>query len=243
MRVAIMAAAALFAGPALAVDDYDDCLALLAQDPVRAEQEAGDWARFGGGAPARHCYALSLLELGAVGTAIDELIGIASEEPDLEKPERAAMLVQAGELLLDENDDLTAQVVAEQAVQLDPNSRDGFGLRGALKLRAGEPRAALRDLNIALEGGRVNARFLSLRSAAKRRLGRLIAARDDSIYATEVAPDSARVWLERGRVETALDDKPSARQSFLRAIDLSRGQELEALAQLALQRMEAGYKD
>ena len=59
--------------PAFAVDDYDTCVAMIADDPARAEREAGDWARYGGGASARHCYALALIEVGAPLRAADEL--------------------------------------------------------------------------------------------------------------------------------------------------------------------------
>ena len=59
-------AVSVFTGPARAVDDYDTCIAMIASDPGRAEREAGDWARYGGGGPAaRHCYALALIEVGA----------------------------------------------------------------------------------------------------------------------------------------------------------------------------------
>lgn len=232
---------ASLATPALAVDDYDACLDLIAQDPQAAEQAAGKWARFeGGGAPARHCYALALIEIGAPGRAIYELLGIAAEEPELSDAARAEILVQAGEMLVEEGDTLTSAVVAEQALGLAPRDPEVLGLRAAVKLETGDLRAAIRDLDEALSQGATIPRLLLRRASAHRRLGDLIAARDDASFAVEAAPSLAIGWLELGRIQVALGDTWNARQSLLDAIALDRDGEIGKRAQLALQRMEAG---
>jgi tetratricopeptide (TPR) repeat protein len=229
--------------PAQAVDDYDVCLDMIASDPSRAEREAGEWARYGGGAGARHCYALALIAIGAPSRSIDELLGIAAEEPDLEPDARADILAQAGDLLLEEGDRVTATVVAEQALRLDARNAASLALRARLKLDAGDMRAAVRDLDEALRQNPSSARFLALRASAYRRLGQHIEARDDAAFATESAPDNAMAWLERGRNEAALKDRNAARFSFLEAIDLDREGEIGKAARLALQRMEAGIEE
>ena len=104
--------------PAFAVDDYDTCVAMIADDPARAEREAGDWARYGGGASARHCYALALIEVGAPLRAADELMATAAEEADLPDQARVDILVQAGEILIERDYVATADIVATQALQL-----------------------------------------------------------------------------------------------------------------------------
>ncbi len=232
--------AALMPGHARAVEDYDTCIALIATDPVRAELEAGDWARFGGGAAARHCYALSLIEIGAPGRAIDVLLDIAAEEGELSPEARADILVQAGEMLVEEGDLVTAGVVAAQAISLDGGSSGSAGLRASIRLRNDDARGALGDLNAALGRSGNKPRLLILRAAAYRGLDQFIAARDDASYATELAPNMAEAWLERGRVEARLRDRVSARQSLLRAIELDRGGKIGLGAQNVLQRMEAG---
>ncbi|MEM7210888.1 MAG: tetratricopeptide repeat protein [Pseudomonadota bacterium] len=231
------------AGPAQAVEDYDVCLDMITTDAAGAEREAGEWARFGGGAPARHCYALALIAIGAQSRGIDELLGIAAEEPDLEAPARADILIQAGELLFEEGDQITANVVAEQALRLDARNAGALALRARVKLDAGDVRAALRDLEGALKERPGTARFLSLRASAHRRLGRNVAARDDAAFATEQAPGDASAWLERGRAEAALKDLNAARYSFLEAIDLDREGEIGQSARRALQRMDAGITE
>lgn len=237
------AAAVLAASPALAIDDYDACLDLIATDAARAEREAGEWARYGGGPGARHCYALALIAIGAPSRGIDELLGIAAEEPDLEPDARADILVQAGDLLLDESDQVTASLVAEQALRLDPRNPSAFVLRAKLKLRAGDVREAVRDLDTALKARPGTARFLALRASGHRRLGSHIEARDDASFATEADPSDPSAWLERGRAEAALKDPHAARFSFLEAIALDRDGNVGKSAQRALQRMEAGLED
>jgi len=243
-RLGAIVVAAGLAMPAAAVEDYDSCVSLVAADPARAEREAGDWARFGGGgAPARHCYALALIAIGAPIRAADELVATASEEPGLDDSARADLLAQAGELLVEADDDLIAALVAEQAVRLAPSSGRALGLRAAVRLRAGDVRAALRDLDEAIKAGPPTGRLLTLRAACHRRLGSTTAARADGLYAVEIAPDHAPAWIELGRAEAKLGDRPAARQSFLRAIELDRGGKLGQTARTALQRMEAGYED
>lgn len=235
--------ALVLATPAKAVEDYDACLDLIGSDADRAEREAGEWARFGGGAPARHCYALALLAIGAQSRGIDELLGTAIEEPGLEPEARADILIQAGELLMEEPDTVTTLVVAEQALRLDQWNVDALALRARVRLANGDSRSALRDLDAALQRQPGNARFLTLRAAANRRLDRHVEARDDASFATESDPGDASAWLERGRAEAALRDTNAARFSFLESIALDRDGSTGASAQRALQRMEAGIDD
>ena len=240
-------AAGLAAGPAAAVEDYDACLGLIEGDPARAEREAEAWVGLGGGAAARHCHALALIAIGAASRAVDELLGIAADEPGLAPEARAAVLVQAGEMLLDQGDSVTARAVAAQALALAPGDQDAAGLSAAAQLAEGDTAGAVRWLDEAIAGGAATPRLLLLRAAAQRRLGQLVAARDDAEHATELAPEMAAAWLERGRVAAALGDAPDARDALLRAVELDRtgGEpgEIGAAAQNALQRMEAGIAD
>lgn len=242
MRAVILGlSAAMLAGQAGAVSDYDACIDMVAADPARAEREAGEWARYGGGgAAARHCYALALVAAGAPGRAADELIGIAMENAELADAARSDILVQAGRLLLEIDDPVTGTFVAEQALRLTPRSADALAFRGEVRIANGRFGDALGDLGAALAERPDEARYLMLRASVHRRLGDMIAARDDARFATEKAPDMPEAWLERGRVEARMGQKPEARQSLLRAVELDREGEIGRRAQVALQRMEAG---
>ena len=240
VATALTASVAATGGPAAAVDDYDGCIGLIEGDPALASREAAAWIGAGGGAPARHCRALALIATGAESSAVDELLGIAAEEPDLSPQARAEVLVQAGEMLLDQGDTVTASTVAGQALALAPGDPGATGLAAAASLADGDAAGALRALDTALAGGEPTPRLLLLRAAAQRQLGQLVAARDDAEHATELAPELASAWLERGRAAAGLGDRPDARDAFLRAIELDREGEVGAAARTALQRMEAG---
>ncbi len=118
-----------------------------------------------------------------------------------------------------------------------------MALSAALRLADGDASGAVTELDAAMANGGPTGRLLVLRSAAERRLGDLVAARDNSQHATELAPDSASAWLERGRVSARLGDREDARDALLRAISLDRGGKLGLAAQNVLQRMEAGIKE
>ena len=72
------------------------------------------------------------------------------------------------------------------------------------------------ELDAALAGGAASPRLLLLRAAAQRRLGQLVAARADAEHATELAPDMASAWLERGRAAAGLGDRQ--KQALLDAL-------------------------
>lgn len=244
--IAICVAGVLVAGPAAAVQDYDACVGLIGTDAQRALREATDWAAFGGGAAARHCRALALIATGAESRAIDELLGMAAEEPDLTPQARAAVLAQAGEMLMDGGDMVTARAVSAQALTLAPAEPDAVALGAALRLAQGDAAGAKAMLDHALTGwagGAPSPRLLVLRAAADRTLGRMAAAREDAVRATELAPDMATAWLERGRVAARIGDRADARSALLRAIELDRDGEVGAAARLAIQRMEAGIAE
>lgn len=238
-----LAAGLAMAQPAAAVEDYDACVALIETDPARAVEEATGWATFGGGAAARHCRALALIATGADSGAIDELLGIAAEEPELTPQARAAVLAQAGEMLLDRGEIATARTVSAQALSLAPAEPDAVALGASLRLADGDAQGAQAMLDGVLSGwtGAVpSPRLLVLRAAAARALGNLAAAREDAIRATEIAPSMASAWLERGRVSARVGDRADARAAMLRAVELDRDGKVGNAARLAFQRMEAG---
>ena len=241
MRALLVGAFCVSAMPAWAVEDYKACLNLIEQDKAQAVTEAGEWARYGkGGVLARHCYALALLATGAPLSAADELMAAAAEEPGLSDIERSNLMVQAGEILLDAGEDLSPAIAAEQALRLAPQNPAAVGLRAAIKLAGGNHGGALKDLDAAISVGGPKAEYLTLRAAAKRLSGQGTAARDDAVWATELDPNYARAWMERGRAEAMIRDQHNARQSFFKVMDLAKGTDLARAAQLALQRMDTG---
>lgn len=229
----------LAASPALAVEDYDACVALVERDPARAEIEAGRWIAAGGGTPARHCRALALFAQGAERRAAGLLAEIAAEDRTLPGQVRAEMLVQAGEIHLGLADLAAARAAVERAMRVATDPRPVLVLSARLEAEAGNWQAAASALDHALARGEPDAEILVLRAAARQRLGQLVAARADLAWAEELAPDLPELWLEKGAVEAASGNRDAARAAWLKAIELDRDGPVAEAARLRLQRMEA----
>ncbi|MDT8344061.1 MAG: hypothetical protein RQ752_06475 [Thermohalobaculum sp.] len=239
-RAAILGAALVAgAGQAGAVEDYDACLALVAENPGRAEAEAADWANFGGGPAAEHCRAMALAALGATRNAAGRLAMLGTDGGDLPDATRAEILVQAAGLYLDLQEIEAGLAVTEQALRLD-RSAEALTMRARLRAAAGQYGAALGDLDAAIETGGPTADRIMLRASARRREGRLVEARQDVAWALELSPGLPVAWLELGEIEAAAGARNAARDAFLMAIELDPGGDIAASARLSLQRMEAG---
>jgi Tfp pilus assembly protein PilF len=242
MKIMILALAAGIFGPGAAarVETYDDCIALVATDPARAGIEALRWVEDGGGAPARHCQALALLAQGADRRAAELIIEIATDDRTLPDEVRSEMLIEAGEIYLGLGEIALGRAAATRALPLASEPRAALTLSARLKAEQGDWRGAADDLDGALARGEPDAELLVLRASARLHLGELVAARGDLIWASEIAPDLASAWLERGTLEAASDAKDAARAAWLKAIELDRDGIIAEAARLRLQRMEAG---
>jgi len=227
------------AGPATA-GPYDDCVALVGADPARAEAEAQRWAQAGGGSPARHCRALALLALGAGRRAAELMVAIAADDRTLPDEVRSEVLVEAGGIFLGLGELGLGRDMASRALLLAREPRAALTLSARLKAAQGDWRGAVNDLDGALARGEPDAGLLVLRASARLHLGERVAARADLLWATEIAPELAAVWLERGALEAASGDRDAARAAWLKAIELDRDGVVAEAARLRLQRMEAG---
>lgn len=241
--LAALAAAPTAAPAAQAVEDYDACVALAGSDPAKAESEAAAWRRAGGGAAAGHCQALALVALGADLRAAQLLVEIATDDRTIPESVRATMLVDAGELFLGQGALEAGQAAAARALRLVPGLRPALALAARLKAEAGDWTGAVTSLDAALARGAPDAELLALRASAQIRLGRLVAAKSDLLWATEVDPKAPVVWLERGNLAAAQGQADVARAAWLKAIELDRGNPDPAVAdaaRLRIQQLEAG---
>ena len=229
-----------FAGPPALAGPYDDCVALAASDPARADVEAQRWVQDGGGTPARHCRALALLAQGAERRAAELMVAIASDDRTLPDEVRSEMLIEAGEIYLGLGELEHGRSAASHALMLARAPRAALTLSARLKAARGDWQGAVNDLDGALSRGEPDAGLLVLRASARLRLGERVAARADLMWATELAPDLASIWLERGALEALSDDRDAARAAWLKAIEMDRDGVVGEAARLRLQRMEAG---
>ncbi len=226
------------AGPAKA-GTYDDCVALVATDPARAEVEAQRWAQAGGGTPARHCRALALLAQGAGRRAAELMVAIAADDRTLPDQVRSELLIEAGEIYLGLGELDLGRSVASRALLLARAPRAALTLSARLKAARGDWRGAVDDLDGALARGEPDAGLLVLRASARLHLGERAAALGDLLQAAEIAPELPSVWLERGALEAVDGNRDAARAAWLKAIELDRDGIDGAAARLRLQTMEA----
>ena len=237
-KIAILMLVGGLAGSA-AAGPYDDCVALAATDPAQAEVEAQRWIQAGGGSAARHCRALALLVQGAERRAAELMVAIATDDRTLPDEVRSEMLVEAGGIYLGLGELDLGRVVASRALLLARKPRAALALSARLKAAAGDWQGAADDLDGALARGEPDAGLLVLRASARLHLGERVAARGDLLWATEIAPELASAWLERGTLEASSGDRDAARAAWLRAIELDRDGIVAEAARLRLQMMEA----
>jgi tetratricopeptide (TPR) repeat protein len=222
-----------------AAGPYDDCVALAGTDPARAEVEAQRWAQAGGGTPARHCRALALLAQGAGHRAAELMVAIAADDRTLPDEVRSEILIEAGEIYLGLDELARGHGVAARALLLAREPRAALTLSARLKAAEGDWQGAVNDLDGALARGEPDAGLLVLRASARLHLGEQVAARADLLWAAEIAPELASVWLERGALEALGGDRDAARAAWLRAIELDRNGIVGEAARLRLQTMDA----
>ena len=77
-------------------DQYQKCLDLIVVDASEAFEAGSVWRDQGGGAPARHCIALALMELGHYGEGATRLEKLASDPGAGSTSLRMQILSQAG---------------------------------------------------------------------------------------------------------------------------------------------------
>ena len=120
---------ALLAGAAQAnlleaPDPYHACTMLVATDPDAAYDQALAWRDLGGGAGARHCVALALLELGHPEEAAVRLEALAQRSDAGGVDMRALILGQSANAWLVARRPDAALLVLEEAIRLDQGSLD-----------------------------------------------------------------------------------------------------------------------
>jgi len=197
---------------------YRRCLVDSSANPAVALADAESWINAGGGVPAEHCAALSLVSLKRYPEAGARLDRIASGRAALDVQFRIALYDQAGNAWL-----LAGQ--GAKAVQ---------SLTGALTLSAGDPdlftdmaraQAMVRnwhevvlDLNAALQLSPRRADLLVLRASARRALKQYAEARADIDNALKLKPGDSDALVESGLLRKQIGDLGGARRDFQAAL-------------------------
>ncbi|MCI4660515.1 MAG: tetratricopeptide repeat protein [Neomegalonema sp.] len=222
------------------LEDYRKCLALAEEDPATAREAAARWEAIGGGVHARHCSAMALMGLGADKQAAQYLTELGTAEGTLSAPDRAAALRTAGQLWLQVGQPQLSQQTFAAAYKLTPS--DAAPLIGMARAAAalGAYDQAQKYLSDAQALSPGDPQILTLRAAARRRLGDLENALTDARLATELKADNALAWFERGSAELALGLRIDAQESFLQASTLDPAGTAGEMARIQLQQLVLG---
>lgn len=232
----IFALTVLVNGQALAVEDYEKCLALVDQAPAQALDEAQGWADLGGGVPARHCRLLALKRLGHYADAAAGLEDLARAPGAGDAPNRAELLAQAGNAWILQHEPARAFAALSEALRLRPRDRDILIDRARAAALGEDYRSARMDLDQVLAQAPVDIDALVLRAAARRLLGDLAGAKADANLAITKAPNVPDAWIERGLARFFMGDQPGARSDWTKAQKLAPNSQAGLDAQALLER-------
>lgn len=197
---------------------YRDCLAVTSTKPAAALADADSWAKSGGGAPALHCAALSLIQLKRYGDAGGRLDRAAADPKVPDLAFRAVLFTQAGNAWLMAGNGAKAAQSFSAALALSPGDADLYAdLARAQAMRRNWQEADTR-LGTALQLSPRRADLLVLRASARRALKRYADARVDIEAALKLRPGDGEALLERGLLRQQLGDLGGARRDFQAAL-------------------------
>ncbi|MEM8571192.1 MAG: hypothetical protein AAGG56_09815 [Pseudomonadota bacterium] len=230
--------------PGLAVGEIrsvQECEAAIISDPQLAREDAGQWARSGGGVQAKICEAAALEALGATATAARLLEGVAAN-PGRAMPRdlRAVLFEDAARLWLEKDQPEFALAALDRADQISDAEPERLRLRARAAAAYGNWPEATEALDALIEVRPESARAHALRAASLRHEGRLTMALWSAQTALRLSPDLPEGQFEAGAAAAELQDMQEAKSHWLKLVRLYPDHPLadaarRNLAQLALQ--------
>ena len=217
---------------------YRSCLALVHQKPEEAFESALAWRDQGGGAPAEHCAALALLELGKHDQAAMRLEALAEALGPEGKVRPAAIWAQAGNVWLLGGYPDQALAAIDRGLALEPERAPLLVDRARVLGELGRHAEALGDLDRALALDPRDDDAHAFRASALRQLGRLeeaLAAANASLRLNQNNP-SAR--LERGMARMQMADIAGARADWIETATRHAGTPAADAAQAMLEELD-----
>ena len=220
-------------------EQYESCLATLADDPAGADSLAESWQASGGGDGAAHCHGLALIALGQPGdgAAVLERLARESNAPALA---RASVMSQAVQARLMVGQAAEARADASAALALAPDDIEVLIMRASAEGSLGAFQDAVVDLNQALQRDTGRTDALVARAVLRRKMGQLDLAQADIGQALTLDPDDADALLERGILRERMGDRAGARADWERARGLDPDSVTADLADQNLSLLEAG---
>ena len=234
-------------GPPRAADadaeKYAKCMKLAQDDPPAGRKLAQGWQEQGGGHPAEHCLAVSLIGLRQYKEAAARLEKLAQAMVRAPAGLRADVLGQAAQAWLLAGDAGRAYAADGMALGLRPDDPELLVDRAAAAGLAGWFDKAVADLDRVLQSNPSRLDALIYRASANRALGRLDPALADIEAALKQAPDSPAALLERGNILSLRGEIDGARADWVRVAALAPGTTAATAAKTNIARVDAAARD
>lgn len=194
-------------------ESYRPCMALARDNPKDGEERALGMIALKGGAPARHCLATALLNLGRYADAADAFIdvAVATRDPTM----RVEALGQAGNVWVMAGDLPRAVATFGEAIRLKGDDPDLFIDRAIALAAAANYFEAIDDLNRAVELDPGRAEAYVFRATAYRYVDATDLAVQDIEAALALKPGFPEALIERGVLRRLAGNDAGARADWI----------------------------
>lgn len=222
--------------------EYRACIALTYRDPQQALERAENWAAVDGGAAARHCAAMALLEAGQYARSAERLEALAAELPAGHIPSPGDVMAQAANVwLLGNRPNMALQAIG-LALQYDPDKVGYLVDRGRIRAELGDYSGALADLNRAVTLNPEDDDSAAFRASALRHLNRPDEAMTAIERALTLNPDNPSARLERGILRQEMGNAAGARVDWQYVVREHGGTPAADAAQARLRQLDLKQK-
>lgn len=221
----LQAAAAPLAGPPDPVEQrFERCVNLASSDPAKAEADAGQWQRDGGGFLAHQCLGITYATELRWSAAAAEFEA-AARGGEIAHDKRAANYwAQAGNAWLAAGEPMNARGALNAALAsgtLEGLQRGEANLdRARAFVASGNLADARADLDRACVDAASDPLAWLLSATLARRMGEVPRAKKDIAQALHLAGDDASVQLEAGNIAALSGDEAGAKLAWQRAVNI-----------------------
>ncbi len=184
---------------------YQACLERSQSEPNESLEDALAWLYAGGGWPAAHCHARSLVALGDIRTGASMLEALASRQhAGMLAHERLDLWTEAGEAWLSANMFSDAEAAFNVALIVDDRALAARAGRAGARIALGEWNDALADTQALIEQRPRMAQAWRLNAQVQLGLENLSAARSAILRAVHLEPDNIDGLVLRGQINEAV---------------------------------------
>ena len=201
-------------------EDYLRCLDQARRDPEEALSFAERREAEGGGAPARQCAAVALINLERYGEAAARFEMLADS---VVLEQRPAMMAEGAQAWALAGRPDRAAILAQRAVHLAPHDVELWIDLAVFRAELGDHWGAVDALDRAGDLAPRRADILIYRATARRMLQSPELALDDINRALELAPNDPLALLERGNIRRLAGDREGAIRDWRRVMSLVPG--------------------